>query len=188
MIERLSASFEAGRLQVRIVEARDLHDLLVVNGDDEATRYLPYESWRSMDDAQAWLARIGGLHEQGKSRQFVMIDREAGRCVGAIVLFNPDDANRRAEVGYVVARSHWGLGYAREALDGLLTRAFEDMELRRVEAFADPRNVGSHRLLMSTGFVHEGCLRGRSVQKGNVVDSNAYGLLREEFRPRALVG
>jgi [ribosomal protein S5]-alanine N-acetyltransferase len=185
MIDRLSASFATGRLQVRLVEARDLRDLLVVNGDDEATRYLPYPSWDSMEDAEAWLVRIGALHEQGKSRQFVMVDREADRCVGAIVLFNTDDANRRAEVGYVVARPDWGRGYAREALDGLLLRAFEDMDLRRVEAFADPRNAGSHRLLMSTGFVHEGCLRGRSVQKGVVVDSNAYGLLREEFRPRA---
>ena len=90
-----------------------------------------------------------------------------------------------ADVGYAVARDVWGRGYAREALDALLVRAFADMDLRRVEAFADPRNVGSHRLLLSVGFVHEGLLRARTVQKGVVVDSNVYGLLRDEFRPHA---
>jgi [ribosomal protein S5]-alanine N-acetyltransferase len=184
MIERLSSSVDSERLVVRLVEPRDLPGLLVVHADDEVTRFLPYETWRSMDDAEAWFVRIMGLHDLGRSRQFVMIERDGERPVGAVVLFNPDAANRRAEVGYVLGRADWGRGLAREALDALLPRAFDDLDLRRIEASVDPRNVASHRLLLALGFVHEGRLRARSVMKGEPVDSNVYGLLRGELRPR----
>jgi [ribosomal protein S5]-alanine N-acetyltransferase len=185
MIERLSESFATPRLDIRIVEARDLAGLLVVHADEEVTRFLPYDVWRSMDDARAWLARVAAFADDGKSRQFVMIERDGARPVGAIVLFNVDASNRRAELGYVLGRADWGRGLMREALDAFVAHAFDDLELRRIEAFADPRNVASHRLLLATGFAHEGLLRARGMQNGVVVDSNAYGLLREEFRPPA---
>ena len=57
---------------------------------------------------------------------------------------------------------------------------------RQLEAYVDPRNVASHRLLLSLAFRLEGLLRGRSVMKGVVVDSNVYGLLRGEFESKAV--
>ena len=39
------------RLIVRPVEEGDLQALLLVNGDDEVTGFLPYASWRSLADA-----------------------------------------------------------------------------------------------------------------------------------------
>ena len=188
-IERLAPSFETERLIVRLVEAGDLDALFVVNRDDETTRFLPYASWRTMADAQAWYARIVNLHDEGKSRQFVVIDRgddganegAAGRVVGAAVIFNVD-AGGRAEVGYVLGRRDHGRGVMREAVDALLTHAFDEMSLRRIEAHVDPRNVPSQRLLLALGFVREGSMRERNVVKGEVVDSDIYGVLARERR------
>ena len=180
-IGRLAPSFATERLVVRLVEAGDLDALFVVNSDDEATRFLPYPSWRSMADAEAWYARTTGLHDDGKARQFVVIDRGDDRVIGAAVLFNVDVPGR-AEVGYVLGRRDWSRGLMREAIDALLAHAFDEMALRRIEAHVDPRNIASHRLLIALGFVHEGTLRERNVVKGEVVDSNIYGLLARDRR------
>ena len=185
MIERLTSAFDTARLTVRLVESRDLDGLLTVHADEEVTRFLPYDTWKSMDDATAWLARIVGLHEQDRSRQFVMIERETDRPVGAIVLFNVDPGNLRGEIGYVLGRADWGRGLMREALVPFVDRAFDDLGLRRLEAFVDPRNTASHRLITALGFVHEGLLRARGMIKGRVVDSNVYGLLVDEWRARS---
>ncbi len=48
---QLPICVESKRLVVRMVEEADLGDLLLINQDDEVTRYLPYESWRSLEDA-----------------------------------------------------------------------------------------------------------------------------------------
>lgn len=184
MIERLSSTLDTDRLTIRRVEARDLDGLMAVNTDDEVTRFLPYRTWRSYEDAEAWHARIVGLEEAGSLRQFVIVERSDARVIGAAVVFRIDAQNRRAELGYVLGRRDWGRGLMREALAGLLSRLFDDLDLHRVEAVADPRNGPSHRLLIGLGFRHEGLLRERSVMKGEVVDSNAYGLLAREFHAR----
>jgi RimJ/RimL family protein N-acetyltransferase len=175
---------ETPRLVIRRVEERDLDGLMAVNGDDEVTRYLPYASWRSVDDAQAWLVRMNGMQDDGRACQLVTVDRAADRPVGAILLFNFDDANRRAELGYVLGRRDWGRGVMREALDAVLRCAFADLDARRIEAFVDPRNAASHGLLLRLGFRHEGLLRARSVMKEEVVDANVYGLLADDRATR----
>lgn len=43
---------ESPRLLLRPVAASDLPDLLEVNGDPEVTRFLPYETWLSLADAE----------------------------------------------------------------------------------------------------------------------------------------
>jgi ribosomal-protein-alanine N-acetyltransferase len=181
-IDGLRQAFETERLEMRIVEPRDLIGLIVVHADDDVTRFLPYDTWHTADDANAWYARNRGFHDDGKSRQFVMIERSDGRPIGAVVIFNFDAGNRRAEIGYVLGKRDWGRGLMREALTGFMPHVFDDLELRRVEAHVDPRNLASHKLLLALGFKHEGLLRQRGIIGGEVVDSNVYGLLKSEWQ------
>ena len=186
MIEGLPSSLATERLVVRHVESGDLQDLLVVHADDDVTRYLPYNTWRSIDDARAWHARIVGLEADGKLRQFVVVDRADDRVVGATVVFGVDAVHRRAELGYVLGRRDWGRGLMREALDALVSAAFETLALRRMEAHVDPRNEPSILVLLRLGFVCEGLMRERGLLKGEVVDSCIYGLLAPDFANRSI--
>lgn len=180
-IEALAPAFAAGRYDVRVVEEGDLPDLLDVHADDAVTAYLPYASWHSLADARAWLARVRDFAATGRSRQFVVVERADGRVLGAVVVFALDVDARRAELGYVLGRRDWGRGVMRDVLPTVIERAFLDLDLRRIEAWIDPRNVASDRLLQRLGFVHEGTLRQRVVLKGVVVDSAVYGLLRDAW-------
>jgi hypothetical protein len=112
-LEAFDSPIGTPRLVVRRVEERDLGGLMDVNGDEAVTRYLPYATWTSSDDASGWLVRMSGLQEAGKARQLVVVDRDDGRVLGAILLFNFDESNRRAEVGYVLAQASWGRGLMR---------------------------------------------------------------------------
>lgn len=170
------------RLLVRRVRADDLGDLLVVNGDDTTTRFLPYATWRSSADGQAWFDRMAGLQAAGATAQYVIEHRELQRVIGSCLLFRHEEASGRAELGYVLGRSHWGRGLMFEALSGLVGHAFGTLGLRRLEADVNPLNSASVRLLERLGFVREGLLRQRWVTKGEVCDSLLYGLLSEEAR------
>ena len=68
-----------------------------------------------------------------------------------------------------------------EALGALVACAFTTMGLRRLEAEVDPRNAASGRLLQVLGFVREGLLRQRWVDRGEAHDVEAYGLLKHEW-------
>ena len=184
------APINTARLQIRPVAEADLPALLRVNQDDEVTRFLPYPSWRSLADGQAWLARIERMHAAGSGQQWVVTVRPEGRApaevIGSCLLFRRDEGSARAELGYVLGRAHWGQGLMREALVGLVTEAFTVFGLRRLEAEVNPLNQPSCRLLEGLGFVPEGLLRQRWVAKGLTYDTRLYGLLRDEWAPQTL--
>jgi ribosomal-protein-alanine N-acetyltransferase len=175
---------ETPRLTLRLVAESDLPALLAVNGDDEVTRFLPYATWSSPADGEAWLRRMTDMQATGLALQFVLAEKPAGVAIGTCLLFRYEEASARAELGYVLGRSHWGRGYMREALAALLECAFTQLSLRRVEAEVDPRNLPSARLLRGLGFEREGLLRKRWVLKGEARDVEVFGLLRDEWPSR----
>ena len=173
---------ESTRLIVRPVEEGDLPALLKVNGDDEATRFLPYASWRSLADGRAWFERMSVLGARGESIQYVIIDRASALAIGTCLLFRYEESSARAELGYVLGRNFWGRGIMREALVALINCAFGAYALRRLEAEVDPLNLASSLLLEGLGFTREGLLRKRWIDKGVAHDTIIYGLLSDEWR------
>ena len=174
-------ALESSRLRIRLVQESDLPDLLAINGDDEVTRYLPYATWQTPADGQAWLKRIDALHAAGSGLQFVALEKSSGRVVATCLLFRHDEQSARAELGYVLGREYWGHGLMHEALSALITYGFETCGLRRLEAEVNPENESSNRLIQKLGFAKEGLLRRRWFAKGSAHDTYIYGLLRDEW-------
>ena len=169
------------RLCVRPLVEADLPALMAINGDAVATQYLPYATWASMADAQAWYQRMQGIQASGTAVQFVVLARGSEVVLGTCLLFNFNEGSARVELGYVLAPAHWGQGFAREALAGLLDCAFTTLGVRRVEAEVNPLNQASVRVLGRLGFTREGLLRQRWVSKGAAHDVELHGLLRNEW-------
>ena len=87
--------------------------------------------------------------------------------------------NRHAEIGFILAREHWGKGFAQEAVRRVLAFGFGDMGLHRVEADVDPANEASLALLEKLGFRREGYLHERWFTFGAWKDSVILGLLAD---------
>jgi ribosomal-protein-alanine N-acetyltransferase len=175
------AAIEAERVRVRLLAETDLPALFEVNSDEAVTSLLPYATWRSAADGDAWLARMAALQATGLALQFVVAEKASDRAVGTCLLFRLEEASQRAELGYVLGRAHWGRGLMQEALSALVGAAFGPFGLRRLEAEVDTRNLRSAQLLQRLGFTKEGVLRQRWVAKGEAKDVEMYGLLRSEW-------
>jgi RimJ/RimL family protein N-acetyltransferase len=171
---------DSPRLLLRPVAAADLPDLMAVNGDPEVTRFLPYETWKSAEDGEAWLARSAALGTSGTGQLFAVVAKPEAKVVGTLVLFRYEEASRRVELGYVLGRAHWGKGLMAEAIRAACACAFDDLGIRRIEAEVNPENVASCALLTRVGFLFEGRLRKRWVAKGVDYDTNIYGWLAED--------
>jgi len=176
-----SGPIASSRTIVRLAEQSDLSALMGVNGDEQVTRFLPYEPWNSLADADAWFARMTDLQAKGLALQFVVAARSSGSAIGTCLIFQYDGPSRRAALGYVLGRAYWRQGYMREVLTALIGHGFNAMALRRLEAEVVPGNIASIQLLRELGFKKEGLLRQRYVQKGQAVDSEIYGLLNHEW-------
>jgi len=171
----------SARLTIRPINENDLEDLLAVNGDPAVTRFLPYDTWQSVEDGKTWLARMTALAQAGTGQQFVIELTQSRTVVGSVLLFRYDESSKRAELGYVLGRKYWQHGLMREALARFVTHCFASLGLRRLEAEVDPVNQASNTLLIRLGFTREGTLRERWITRDAAYDTHIYGILSKEW-------
>ena len=178
----------ADRVKLRWLEPSDTSDLFEMFSNEEVCRYWSTPPMKVVAEAGRLIAEIHEmfvahtLYEWGVAR---VCDN---RIIGTLTLASLDEKNRRAELGFCLARSLWGNGYMREAVEIGLEFAFDQMDLMRVEADVDPNNTASLRLLAEMGFQREGYLRERWRVAGKVSDSVLLGLLRREWLTRDEAG
>ena len=175
-------TISTSRLTLRFLNEADLPSAYDIFSNPEVMRYWAYPAWTDPAQAQQWLIRIQDGYQTGDALQ-LGIERDTDQIlVGTCTLFQFHAASRRAEIGYALGRRYWGLGYMHEALQALLQHAFDRLDLNRLEADIDPRNLASARTLERLGFQKEGYLRERWIVNDEVSDTALYGLLRREWR------
>ena len=128
------------------------------------------------------LARVKRGFDEATAIRWGIVRREDDALIGTCTLFDISLQNRRAEMGYILDRRHWGKGYMGEALATLLDYAFAELRLHRVEADVDPRNGASVRVLERLGFVREGLLRERWRVADEVSDTLMLAILARDWR------
>jgi RimJ/RimL family protein N-acetyltransferase len=129
------------------------------------------------------LAEIIAEVERGEALQWALERRADRRVIGSITVI-PEPGQPRAEIGYILGREHWGMGYAGEAQRRVIDFAFDELGLHRLEADTHPDNAASSRSLERLGFRREGLLRERWLVGGRLGDSVIWGLLADEWRER----
>ena len=75
----------------------------------------------------------------------------------------------------------WGKGYGTEATRTILSFAFNELNLHRVELEVYDFNARAIRTYEKAGFRHEGTRRKALFRDGSYHDVHVMGILREEF-------
>lgn len=179
-----SLMLRTARLQLRPLVGSDADALYAIFSDPLVMRYWSTPPWTDPAQAEARIAEETVGMRAGRSLRLALVRIGGGALIGTCSLFKLDEACRRAEIGYALARSAWGAGLMHEALQSLAAHAFDALQLHRLEADIDPRNAASARSLERLGFVREGYLRERWIVDGEVSDSALYGLLQRDWRAR----
>ena len=166
------------RLTLRPLGSRDVDAMFAMMSDDLAMRFWDYPPFRDretvVDIVAAQLADV----DAGKAMYWAVALTPDGEATGSCDLSEIDRHHGRAEVGFLFNPAYWGNGYAREAMEAVISRAFEDMDLQRLWARFHTGNNASRRLLERLGFSREGTLRGHVVRDGARRDCEIYARMR----------
>lgn len=166
-LERPSASRERDYLN-GVLRSRALHRGLVVPSST------PHEY-------RAYLRAT----RRGNQESFFVVDAPSGELAGVI---NVNDIVRHAQLsgrlGYYAFVPHAGNGLMREALALVISRAFRELGLHRLEANIQPGNRRSIALVAGLGFKREGKARGFLKIGNRWRDHERWALLKEDWRSR----
>src|ERR1700722_18407857 len=182
-LSRPTPTLHTARLRLRPFGDADADDLFALHSDAHVLRYWDAPPWSERGRAERFITACRQMAQEGTGARLAVDRLSDGTFIGwgSLNRWNPD--YRSASLGYCFADAAWGHGYATEAARSLLRWAFETLDLNRVQAETDTRNVASARVLEKLGFVREGTLREDCVVNGEVSDSWVYGLIRREWRP-----
>ena len=170
-------SLHTARLRLRAFEDTDANDLFALHSSARVLRYWDSPPWTEHARAERLIAVSRRMAQEGTGARLAVDRVSDGAFLGWCTLnrWNPD--YRSASLGYCFSDKAWGHGYATEAAHALLLWAFDTLDLNRVQAETDTRNVASARVLDKLGFLREGTLREDCVVNGEVSDSWVSGLI-----------
>ena len=165
-----------GRLVLRQLRHDDAEALFPVLSDAEVMTWWSSGPHATVDETRDYL-RFNAAEGEGHLCWAITLAGD-DTALGWVILIERREGV--AEVGYILARGHWGRGIAREAVKEIIDFGFEHLSLRRIYADTDPDNSGSIALLERLGFQREGRLRGEWLTHIGVRDSLIFGMLQGE--------
>ena len=167
---------EGDDVELRTIETEDVDFFHEMLNDPDVRRGIAVVDPVTRTNEREWAEARG----EGDDVNFaIYYDDEP---VGTIGLKPPNAVTGSAEVGYIVAPTHWGNGFATDALQTLCRYAFDERGLNKVYASVYETNPASTRVVENAGFTREGVHREEGFVDGKHVDVFRYGLLADEWR------
>lgn len=145
---------ETPRLVLRHFEASDLHELHRMLADPITMKFWPAPF--TLEQSKNWLERhLRNYRESGLGR-YAVISKESQTFVGDCGIVQAElNGKPENDLGYIIARDHWGHGYATEAAEACLHYGINQQNLQRVCANMPFDHIASRRVAEHIGMQRE---------------------------------
>ncbi len=183
----MSETLHTERLVLREPRDADAAVLLAYYLRNEE-RFAPWEPDRvdSIEHHARWIAWRRSESAIGRGRSFLAFDHAGDALAVVVNLYQIDHgASHSAILGYSGDGAFEGKGYAREAVQAVITHAFTALHLHRISANYQPTNVRSAGLLRRLGFTVEGYARDMLYLRGSFRDHILTSLVNPDWTPAA---
>jgi len=137
------------RLHLRPFTPADQEAIHAVYADPEVMRHVGHGAHKTIAETANALRIYGEVLARRGYSFLAVTERDGGALIGDGGLH---PLGEDVELGYTLARSAWGRGYATELGRALLAYAFEVLAVPRVIAQVEPENARSRRVLEKLGM------------------------------------
>ena len=174
------------RLVIRDFVENDWRDIVEARTQEEVARYEPWDTttWAEREKVMERIREQCALtfDTLGKYVEFAALLGD--KAIGSVGVKRLSSVHKDAEVGWVFNARYWGQGYATEAARALMDWGFRTLELHRITAVCDARNVPSYRLMERLGMRCEAHHVKSTFINGEWVDDLVYAVLKDEWLRR----
>jgi ribosomal-protein-alanine N-acetyltransferase len=145
------------RLILRDFEPTDVASLAAYHSDPQYLEHYetPPDTGQIVADAQAWAREL-----PRRNYQLVTCLPPHRSAIGSVGLRQQGWPEGEGEVGFELNPVHWGRGYGREALLGLLEHGSRQLLVLRFWAVTSQSNTRAHRVLEALRFQKIGSAAG----------------------------
>ena len=164
-----SPRLETERLILRAIAPDDRFAIFKNYSDPDVAKWFFDQPYAQIEQADQIIHEFIKKTTEGKGLAWAILLKESGEFLGTCSYEN-FDAKLQGEIGFDLAKRHWGHGYMAEALGAIITYGFAVLDLVKIEAHTYSRNSRARRVLERLAF------RVDSVKE----DSHCYTLARTD--------
>ncbi|MCA0173073.1 GNAT family N-acetyltransferase [Bacillus sp. RAR_GA_16] len=144
MVKKEAPKIQTERLVLRRREEKDIPNMLKMFNNDEVREFLGVNPPR---DEHSMLEMVRNRTET----KWTVALKDTDEFIGDVMI--PEIAEGYlGEIGYRFMREHWGDGFAYEAVSAVIEHSKSTLNLKRLSATIDNKNIGSKKLIEKLGF------------------------------------
>lgn len=129
----------------------DFDAIFDVYSDPEGSLWVGDGTPITRDQCRAWIEVTANNYADHGYGMFALDDRTSAKTIGFCGLVHPN-CQPDAELKYAFLRSHWGQGFASEAIPRMTYFGAKVFNLKNIIATVAPQNAASQRVLLKAGF------------------------------------
>ncbi|MGD8191196.1 GNAT family N-acetyltransferase [Brevibacillus ginsengisoli] len=172
---------ETDRFILRQLRLEDAKDLFQYFSLDEVTEYYDLASFVEVSQAEELIRSWNERFEKQQGFRWAICTSTDNRVMGTCGFHNWSKEHYKAEIGYELAPEFWRQGVMTEVVGQVIAFGFEQLGLNRIEAFIDPGNIASRKLLEKVGLHEEGHLKECFYEKGRFVDAVLFAVVKNDW-------
>lgn len=180
---KLPLPYKTLRLLLRRLLPMDSSDLLEIASDKDLLRYVEWDPIDAQQEVDEWLANDREARLFQQKHNFYMALELLGqpKVIGYVALAYLNSDNSEMYTNLIVNRAYHRQGFGTESVRGAMYLAFKCLNIRRLCAWCDCRNIAAARMFEKAGLRREGRFIKERFYKGEWVDSFQFALLKEEY-------
>jgi RimJ/RimL family protein N-acetyltransferase len=151
---KMPMTIQTDRLELRPYHDGDFEFLCSLFSDPEVVRFIGNGQTRDRDGAMQFLYWVYQSYKSDpKLGLRVLVRKKDQQLVGhAGLVPQTVDGSEELEIGYWIAREHWGQGYATEAAKALKDYGRKKLGMERFVSLIQPENVASRKVAERIGM------------------------------------
>jgi ribosomal-protein-alanine N-acetyltransferase len=145
--------FETERLYLRQMNETDADAVFAMRSDENVMRFIRApQIFRS--EAEDWINLVSSRWESDKTGFCAVIEKASDKFIGWCGLWHLKETGEM-EVGYALFKEFWGRGFASEAAEVFLKYGFNELNLEKIVAVAEPENQASQNVMKRLGMIYD---------------------------------
>lgn len=144
---------ETERLILRRLKETDADAVFAMRSDEDIMRFIRAPQMKR-SEAENWINLVSSRWEKENFGFCAVIEKASNKFIGWCGLWRLVET-KEIEVGYALFKEFWGKGYAVEASKAFLKYGFEELNLEKIVAVANPENKNSRRVMEKLGMSYD---------------------------------
>lgn len=153
---------------------------------------LLWQTWDVDSEIQAYMPEPKNEHqeistqykyveecEEDEGGYYWSIETKDGVTIGTVSLFEINSYHKTAELGIVIgSKEYWRKGVATEVITAIITHAFNKLDIERINAELEEKNLTMKKVLEKTGFEKDGFLKNARVKNEKRINVLHFGICK----------